>query len=144
MGMCIFNMRSMAKKTFIKISGTWKQVVRIWINVNGTTWKNQVVPWIKTDGVWKDCWAASILFTSPTEIGIVADAGSVWVQISSENAWTIATDNSGAVCDPASGNAGITDVEVAYDYNTFYTWYITATNTTTSETIVATVNQGFE
>jgi hypothetical protein len=43
----------MSKKTYIKVSGVWKEVVNIWRKVSGT-WQSDVMSYIKA-GSWKEC-----------------------------------------------------------------------------------------
>ena len=44
----------MAKATWIKVGGIWKNCVSVWQKVSGT-WQPGVIPWIYTGGYWKDC-----------------------------------------------------------------------------------------
>ena len=44
----------MAKKTWVNVSGTWKEVKNVWNNVAGV-WKENVMPKINVTGVWKIC-----------------------------------------------------------------------------------------
>lgn len=43
----------MAKATWIKVSGTWKQVKNVWEKVGGV-WKQKVIPKGRVSGSWKD------------------------------------------------------------------------------------------
>lgn len=44
----------MARKTWIKISGTWKPLVQIWRKVSGA-WQSGVISWRKIGSDWKQC-----------------------------------------------------------------------------------------
>jgi hypothetical protein len=44
----------MPKRTWIKVSGTWKEVSSIWRKTSGV-WQNNVMSFIKSGGVWKEC-----------------------------------------------------------------------------------------
>lgn len=43
----------MAKKTWVKVSGTWREVKNVWTKVNGV-WKQKVVPKGNVSGSWKE------------------------------------------------------------------------------------------
>lgn len=43
----------MAKKTWVNVSGVWKEVKNVWINVGGT-WKQKVIPKGNITGSWKE------------------------------------------------------------------------------------------
>ncbi len=44
----------MAKKTWIKVAGVWKEVLSIWEKLGGA-WQPGIVSWIKVGQTWKDC-----------------------------------------------------------------------------------------
>lgn len=62
----------MARATFIKVGGTWKQVTNIW-RKSGASWENFINSYIKASGVWRICieYAAPDV---PTGLGIGQDA----------------------------------------------------------------------
>jgi len=55
----------MAKATWIKVSGVWKQVVNIWRNISGV-WQSGVISWYNYAGIWKQC----IVYAPPTPTGL--------------------------------------------------------------------------
>jgi hypothetical protein len=57
----------MAKATWIKVGGIWKNCVSIWRNVSGS-WQPGIVPWIRAGGIWKDCFEN--LWDEPTYLRV--------------------------------------------------------------------------
>jgi|WetSurSiteA1Bulk_404760.scaffolds.fasta_scaffold00217_5 hypothetical protein len=44
----------MARKTFVKIGSTWREVKAIWRRISGV-WHTDVIDYIKISGTWKQC-----------------------------------------------------------------------------------------
>ena len=44
----------MAKQTWVKIFGEWKEIKSMWMRIGGT-WKEDVMPYVRVSGVWKEC-----------------------------------------------------------------------------------------
>jgi len=59
----------MAKKTWIKVGGIWKEVKAIWMKVGGV-WEKWIISWRKVGGVWEQCIIAP---------KIVADPANLWL-----------------------------------------------------------------
>lgn len=53
----------MAKKTYIKNNGIWKEVKNVWIKVNGE-WKENIIPKGIIDGIWREFIQYYVLKTS--------------------------------------------------------------------------------
>ncbi|MBK5244280.1 MAG: hypothetical protein JJE18_04515 [Eubacteriaceae bacterium] len=53
----------MAKVTWIKVSGMWKQVKNVWEKVGGV-WKQKVIPKGRVSGIWKDFISYNAIYIS--------------------------------------------------------------------------------
>jgi hypothetical protein len=73
----IERIKDMAKATFIKVSGYWKQVKNIWTKVSGT-WTEHTVSWVRPPetGSWKESMDYS-LPPDPTSGMSLTDNGTV-------------------------------------------------------------------
>ena len=78
----------MGKATYIKISGTWRQVSQIWKKVSGV-WRSGTLSFIKTGGVWKQCIAYAP--AAPTGLGLSQPSFGDHIQAS----WNTVTDATG-------------------------------------------------
>lgn len=43
----------MAKKTYVKVGGVWKEVKNVWVNAGGV-WRQKVIPKVNIGGIWKE------------------------------------------------------------------------------------------
>lgn len=77
----------MAKKTYIKVSGVWKEVTNIWRKVSGV-WQDEVMSWIRVSGTWKECMEYAHVSASPDSLIFSTSGGSQNSTISSSGAWT--------------------------------------------------------
>jgi len=80
----------MSKKTYIKVSGVWEEVVNVWRKVSGV-WQDEVMPWIKVSGTWKEC----MLYIPPDSVSIdpislkyPETGGSKTTTVTSSGAWS--------------------------------------------------------
>lgn len=64
----------MAKVTWIKVSGVWKEVIRVWRRTGGT-WSSGVIPWIKVSGTWKDAYEPPKIETDKVALSIPWQSG---------------------------------------------------------------------
>jgi|GEM_PF-4027556 len=59
----------MAKQTWIKVGGVWKQVTNIWIKISGV-WISGVISWRKISGTWRQCQDYSLIETDTNSISM--------------------------------------------------------------------------
>lgn len=77
----------MAKKTYIKVSGVWKEVVNIWMKVSGV-WQDEVMSWIKASGTWKQCMVYDSVSLSTNSLNYPTSGGDQSVTVNSSGPWT--------------------------------------------------------
>ena len=76
------------KRTHIRVSGAWENVVTIWRKVSGV-WQQDVMSWIKVSGTWKECMTYDSVSTLPT--GLSYDQSETqYVVVTSSDSWTAA------------------------------------------------------
>ena len=76
------------KRTHIKISGAWENVVTIWRKVSGA-WQQDVMSWIKVSGTWKDCMVYDSVSTFPIQLSY-DQSRAKYVAVTSSGSWTAA------------------------------------------------------
>jgi hypothetical protein len=69
MEMCTSNTNNMAQKTWIKVSGTWKEVKNIWVKVSGV-WVDQALSYINVLTNWNLCMKYPVIECSQGSIDI--------------------------------------------------------------------------
>lgn len=78
---------NMSKKTYIKVSGSWEEVVNVWRKVSGV-WQEEVMPWIKVSGTWKQCMVYDSVSLSTNSLRYSESGGNQSVTVTSSGTWT--------------------------------------------------------
>ena len=76
------------KRTHIRVSGAWENVVTIWRKVSGT-WQQNVVSWINISGTWKKCMTYDSVSTNPESLSY-DQSETQYVVVTSSGSWTAA------------------------------------------------------
>lgn len=135
----------MAKKTFLNVNGTFKEIIKIYRCIEHNVWQDGVIVWYNYGGTWKQCWEyiASNISCNPTTMNIASTYGNAYFYITSDTSWTC-SNSENYTQSISGGNAG-TNIEVVvyYPENFEFAWSFTAINTVDEVSAGCIIWQGF-